>query len=96
MTRPLPQRDYSFSAVIAAPYTEAVARAKAALKTEGFGVITEIDVQDTIKQKLGLDFQQYVILGACNPRLAHRALQSDFGVGLLLPCNVTVYDNGDG
>lgn len=89
-------RSYGFGTWVDCPYAEAVVRAKAALKEQGFGVITEIDVQATLSQKLGAAFRPYIILGACNPSLAHQALQADLGVGLLLPCNVVVYDNEDG
>jgi len=74
------------------PFAQAVARAKEVLKTEGFGVLCEIDVREKMKEKLGADFRNYVILGACNPPLAYEALQQDLNVGLLLPCNVVVYD----
>ena len=87
---------FGFGTTIAAPYDEAILRTRTALKEQGFGVLTEIDVKQTLKEKLGIDFRPYVILGACNPPLAHRALEANLGVGLLLPCNVVVYDNGDG
>ena len=82
--------------VLPLDYDQAVQQAKAALKEQGFGVLTEIDVRATMRAKLDIDFQRYVIIGACNPPLAFQALSADKSVGLMLPCNVVVYDNGDG
>lgn len=75
-------------------YDEAVSRVKQAFQGQGFGTLTEIDVQATLKQKLGRDMERFVILGACNPELAHRALDVDRRIGLLLPCNVVVREAG--
>ena len=90
------ENQYRFGTRIAAPMDETIERTTAALKLEGFGVLTTIDVKATLKTKIDVDFKPYVILGACNPKLAYRALQVEEELGLLLPCNVIVYDNGDG
>lgn len=77
-------------------FEQALPRTVAALKEQGFGVLTEVDVRATMQAKLGVDFRRYMILGVCNPPLAHQALSTDLSVGLMLPCTVVVYDNGDG
>ena len=87
---------YGFGRKVSYAYDEAIEKTKAALKAVGFGVLTEIDVKKTMKEKLNADFRRYVILGACNPPLAHKALSTDLDVGLLLPCNVVVYEDGEG
>lgn len=85
---------YGYVRDVALPFEEAIAKTEAALKTEGFGVLCQIDIQAKLKEKLGVDFPRYVILGACNPPIAHQALQHEINVGLLLPCNVVVYEQG--
>jgi len=90
------EKQIAFQVELDLPYEQAVERATAALKEEGFGVLTEIDVKATLKEKLDLDFKRYVILGACNPPLAHQALDSEEMIGLLLPCNVTVAETEQG
>ncbi len=77
-------------------YEEVLAALPDLLKAEGFGVLTQIDVKDTLAQKLGVDFRRYKILGACNPPLAHRALTAELEIGVMLPCNVVVYEGDDG
>ena len=83
---------YGYGRMLAVPFETAVQRAKESLKTEGFGILCEIDIREKLKEKLGVDFSKYVILGACNPQLAYGALQQEINIGLLLPCNVVVYE----
>jgi len=83
---------YGFSKTVSLPYEQAIEKVTEELKKEGFGVLTTIDVQDTLKKKLDVDFDKYVILGACNPPFAHKALVAEEQIGLLLPCNVIVYE----
>ena len=88
--------DYSYARIVDGDVDSVVERVTEALKTEGFGVLTTIDVRETLKKKLDVDFRPYRILGACNPPLAHQALQGEAGVGVLLPCNVVVSEDADG
>ena len=87
---------YGFGTTLQVPYEEAIPRVKDALKAEGFGVLTEIDVRQTLREKLGAEMEPYLILGACNPVLAHRALEQEPEIGLLLPCNVAIRAAGSG
>ena len=84
---------YGLTRTVELPYERAVERVTAALKEQGFGILTEIDVKKTLKAKLDKDFTKYIILGACNPPLAFRALSAELDIGLLLPCNVDVYEH---
>lgn len=90
------QNEISFTVILPDSYEDALQQVTEALKKEGFGVLTEIDVKATLKKKIDVDFRKYSILGACNPPLAHKALQSDPLVGLMLPCNVTVEEVENG
>lgn len=86
---------YYFSKVVSLSFDDAIARMTEELQKEGFGILTKIDVREKFKEKLGIDFKKYVILGACNPSGAHKAILAEENIGLILPCNVVVYEKGD-
>lgn len=86
---------YGFSRRVESAFEEVLARVKQSLQGEGFGVLSEIDVATTLKKKLDVDFRRYVILGACNPAFAYKALATELEIGLFMPCNVIVYENDD-
>ena len=86
---------YGYGREVALDFTQTIERAKLTLKEEGFGVLCEIDIKAKLKEKLGVEFRNYVILGVCNPPIAHQALQSELNLGLLLPCNVVIYESND-
>ncbi len=89
------QTKYGFSKTVDVSFGEAVEKTRAALSEEGFGVLSEIDIKEKFKEKLGVDFRRYVILGACNPPLAYKTLREELQIGLLLPCNVVVYESDE-
>ena len=89
------QKKYGFSRTVEIPFDAAIEKTRAALKDEGFGVLSEIDIKEKLKEKLDVDFRRYTILGACNPSLAYKTLQEELEIGLLLPCNVIVYEADD-
>ena len=86
--------NYGYKREVPLPFGEAVEKVRGELTKEGFGVLTEIDVKASLKEKLGLDYDNYLILGACNPPFALKALQAEKDIGLLMPCNVIVYEDG--
>jgi uncharacterized protein (DUF302 family) len=89
------EQKYGFSRTVDLEFPETIERTREALKQEGFGVLSEIRLDEKLKEKLGVKFRRYVILGACNPSLAYKTLQEDINIGLLLPCNVIVYEADD-
>ena len=93
---PIEETRYGLRAPVALPYEQALEKTTAALKEQGFGILTTIEIDKALKEKLGVEFRRYTILGACNPPLAHRALSTELELGLLLPCNVIVYERPDG
>jgi uncharacterized protein (DUF302 family) len=88
-------KNYEYTKEVAISFREAVAKTKEELQKEGFGVLTEIDVKETMKKKLDIDYENYIILGACNPQLAHRAIEVEKEIGLFLPCNVIIYESDE-
>ncbi len=90
------ERDYAFRAKLDLPYEQALAKIGDALKTEDFGILTSVDIQATLREKIGAEFRRYIILGVCNPLLAQRALSQDLEAGLLLPCTILIYEEGIG
>jgi len=87
------QMEYGYGRSVDLPFQRAIERITETLKEEGFGILSRIDVHEKLKEKLGVDFENYVILGACNPPIAYQSLQAEPNLGLLLPCNVVVYEN---
>lgn len=90
------ETQYGYQVVTSLSYDDAITKATEELKKEGFGILTEINVTETLKKKIDLDFRRYIILGACNPVLAGQMLLEEIEIGLLMPCNVIVYENDDG
>ncbi len=88
--------NYGYQRILKIGFNEVDEKVRTALQDQGFGVLTEIDVKSTLKTKLDVDFRPYKILGACNPKIAHQALSAEPGIGLLLPCNIVIWDNEDG
>ncbi len=88
--------EFTIKRVLDTTYDDVLAKLPEKLKGEGFGVLTEIDVKDTLKKKIGVDFRRYKILGACNPNLAHQALSKEIDIGAMLPCSIVVYERDDG